>query len=153
LSRVPPGPIEGQLVPDARTLSGDLRIVWQYFEGPLPPPAALEAYERAVPGLAREIADMAKSRHELVVRQSDHRQRIEERVIRTKTRNEGIGQWMAFIIAFGTIASGTGLAWNGKETAGIVAIVGALVALAGVFLLGRRRQATELSEKKAKGPK
>ena len=46
------------------------------FQGPLPPPAILEHYDRIVPGAAARILVMAEN-------QSKHRQVLERRVINT----------------------------------------------------------------------
>jgi hypothetical protein len=40
----------------------DRRLAWSAsFSGPLPPPAVIAAYDRTVPGLAREIVDQWKA--------------------------------------------------------------------------------------------
>jgi hypothetical protein len=58
-----------------------------------------------------------------------------------------MGQIFGFIIAMTVIVGGFVLIFQGKDLTGISAIIASLVALAGVFVLGRRKQSTELEKK------
>ena len=128
-----------------------IQQVVQHFEGPLPPPEVLEHYDRTLPGLAERIAVMAEQRHEMARSQATHRRELEKVVVQAKIGNERLGQIFAFILGSGTIGAGVLLAWNGKETAGISAIVSALATLLTVFFVGRRKQSQELQRKRETG--
>ncbi len=69
------------------------------FSGPLPPPNILEGYEKIIPGAADRIITMAE-------KQSNHRQSLENIIIRSNTRNESIGMWLAFILTIGLMCFG-----------------------------------------------
>jgi uncharacterized membrane protein len=128
-----------------------IKQVFQHFEGPLPPPGALEHYDRTLPGLAERIVVMAEQRHEMARSQATHRRDLEKAVVLSKIGNERLGQVFAFILAAGAIGGGVLLAWNGKETAGVAAIVAALASLVTVFFVGRRKQSKELQRKREPG--
>jgi len=83
--------------------------------------------------------------------QATHRRDLEKVVILSKIGNERLGQIFAFILAAGSIGGGVLLAWNGKQTAGVSAIVGALASLLTVFLVGRRKQSQDLRDKREPG--
>jgi len=115
------------------------------YSGPLPSPEMLEKYNTAFPECAERIVALAE-------RQAAHRQKIEEMVVSNGVRNESRAPIFGFIIAVLTIVSGTFLAYSGKETTGLAAIISALVALAGVFVYGKHRQYRERSEKNPDTP-
>jgi len=113
----------------------------EHFSGPLPPPEVLAKYNEVYPGLAERIMVMAEN-------QSQHRQGIETRVINARTRNETLGQIFAFVLS---LVFGGGSIWLinlGKSLEGVSSLVSVIVALAGVFIYGRRRQEKELEEKR-----
>lgn len=49
------------------------------------------------------------------------------------------GLWCALFVALTTIWGGMALAWQGRSTAGLVGVVGAVAGLVIVFVAGRRR--------------
>jgi uncharacterized membrane protein len=110
--------------------------------GPLPHPSILRAYEAIIPGSAARILASSEI-------QAKHRQDLESTVIKANTRDQGRGQIFAFILAFVTIIGGIGLAYSGKQTSGMVAILTALGALVGVFIYGKNQQAAEREEKRS----
>lgn len=110
--------------------------------GPLPHPSILKSYEAIIPGSAARILASSET-------QAKHRQDLESTVIKANVRDQSRGQIFAFVLACMTIAGGIGLAFSGRQTSGIVAIVTALVALAGVFVYGKHQQATEREEKRS----
>jgi Predicted membrane protein len=101
--------------------------------GPLPDPATLVEYEAAVPGSAQIIVNKFDM-------QSDHRRDMEALVITGNNRRADRGQWMAFSLAALSIVCGSVLAWYGKETAGLGAIITAASSLVLVFVAGKLRQ-------------
>lgn len=66
----------------------------EVWSGPIPPPAVLESFERALPGLAREIVDEFRT-------EARHRREIEARASRTEAASELLGKAMALIFAGG----------------------------------------------------
>ena len=110
------------------------------WAGPLPHPDALERYNQIVPTAAERILAMAESQH-------DHRLSIEKQVIDSNLSAQKLGTILGFIVAMTAIFGGVFLAYVGKETSGLSAIIAALVALAGVFVYGKIEQKRELGEK------
>jgi uncharacterized membrane protein len=67
------------------------------YKDALPPPAVLTKYNEAVPNAAERILAMAG-------KQSEHRQRLEARVIASNTFNQTLGSIFAFVL--GLVAIG-----------------------------------------------
>ncbi len=114
------------------------------YEGPLPPPNALEAYNAVVPGGAERIFAIFE-------KQFAHRLELERTVVTTNAKLQVLGFWAAFFIAVGTIAAGFWLAYSGKDLAGLASIIAALGSLLAIFIIGKRVQARELAAKKLSG--
>lgn len=110
------------------------------FSGPLPPPEALEMYNRILPGAADRILKMAED-------QEKHRQDIERQVVRSNVFSQKAGLVMGFMVAITAIVGGIWLALVGSSAVGLTAIISALAALVGVFVYGKMRQGRELDEK------
>lgn len=66
----------------------------EVWSDPIPPPAVLEGFERALPGLAREIVDEFRA-------EAKHRREIEVRASRTEAASELLGKAMALLFAGG----------------------------------------------------
>jgi uncharacterized membrane protein len=113
----------------------------EHFSGPLPPPQVLLKYNEAVPGGAERIFAMAE-------RQSHHRQDLEKTVIGRRTQYEGRAQILGFILAMTVAVGSMILVGMGKSIEGLVALGADLIAMAGVFIYGRKRQEGELAEKR-----
>lgn len=113
----------------------------EFFEGPLPHPGTLAEYDRICPGAASRILAMAES-------QSQHRQELERLVVLSNCRSQDRGPILGFLLATGAIALGGFLILHGKEVSGLVALIGALVAVVVPFLYGKRVQQKELEEKR-----
>lgn len=99
----------------------------QSFQGPIPHPAFLEAYERIVPGSAKDIIDTFKVE---VIHRRDLELREDARVSR--------GQTMGFLIALLFLAGAIALGLMGYPTQGVVLGTVDIVALVAVFLTGSR---------------
>lgn len=110
------------------------------FKGPLPPPNIIKGYEEVCPGSADRIIAMAE-------RQSEHRMKLEVKVVSSNIRKESIGQWMGFLIALTAIIGGVIVILNNKSAEGLSMIITALTSLVGVFIYGRHAQAKERKEK------
>ena len=104
------------------------------FEGPVPPPHLLAAYNEAFPGCAERIVAMAES-------QGTHRQRIETAVVKAQVAAELRGQVFSFLLALTAIVTGGVLISYGRNVAGLIAILAAIGTPAGVFVYGKRQQA------------
>jgi uncharacterized membrane protein len=111
-----------------------------HFSGPIPPPEILSKYNDAVPNGAERILAMAES-------QSQHRQALEKKVVDSNCRAQRNGTVFGFLLCLAAIGSGTFLIYIGKSAAGLVPIIGALGALAGVFIYGKREQKKDLQRK------
>lgn len=103
------------------------RIVAGQWSGPLPPPAALEQFERSAPGAADRILGMAE-------REEDHRHSQEQAMLHSDAQARSRGQWMAFLIALVIIVGGIWLIYKGKQWEGLVAVLTPLATLIGVFI-------------------
>ena len=101
------------------------------YSGPLPPPSVIEGYERILPGSADRILTMAEV-------QGEHRRRIESQESRANIVTVRIGAVFALIITIFTIGAGTYLISIDKGAGGLAIIIAELVALASVFIIGRR---------------
>jgi len=87
-----------------------LEAVAEVFSGPLPPPHILSQYNQIVPGAAERIITMAES-------QSQHRQRIEDKVIESDIRNSRLGLHYGLIIGLVAVIGGTVCILNGHGVA------------------------------------
>ena len=110
------------------------------FQGPIPPPAVLESYERIVPGAAERILKMAEN-------QAAHRQDIEKIVVRSGTRASLLGIVVSAIIvvcAFGWSAYALSIGQTAQAVKGItVTILGFAV----TFIYGKRSTRLEREER------
>ncbi|MDO8630732.1 MAG: DUF2335 domain-containing protein [Phycisphaerales bacterium] len=101
----------------------------------------LAAYNQIFPGCAERILAMAES-------QSAHRQELERAVVLGNVAHAKRGQDRAFILGLAGVLCGAGLIAFGRPVEGLVSIIGALAALAGVFVYGRSREEKERQRKK-----
>ena len=111
------------------------------IQGPLPPPAMLEHYERVLPGAAERILRVAEL-------QAGHRRHLETAVIESGVRRAGRGQVLAFVLAFGAILGGFVMMGAGQPGEGLAAMIFATASLVTVFLVSRRRDQRERERKR-----
>jgi len=134
LQRMPPA--EQKKVIRSITISS-----FQAHMGPLPAPESLDQYNKIIPDGAERIMTMAE-------KQSSHRINIEHIVISGQVKQSGRGQIFGLIIAFVAIGASILLAmFNHEIVAGIIG-GGSVVGLVTVFVVGRKEQKEQLSEKK-----
>jgi uncharacterized membrane protein len=107
------------------------RLVAGQWSGPLPPPAALEQFERSAPGAADRILGMAE-------REEDHRHSQEQAMLQSDAQARSRGQWMAFVISLVIILGGIWLIYKGKQWEGLVAVLTPLATLVGIFIYSTR---------------
>ena len=116
-----------------------------FFEGPLPPPAILELFERVVPGAASRI--LAFTDDEL-----RHRRSVELTIVSANTRALGRGQWFGFLGLMAGMGLGAWLVRAGYELIGFGSILAPLVAAATLFVYAQRRQERERELKRSEYP-
>ena len=110
------------------------------FQGPLPPPAVLEAYEKLVPGAAERMLKMAEN-------QAIHRQGIEKIVVRAGARDSLWGIIVAAVIAicaFGWSAYALSIGQTGEAVKGILATIFGFVV---TFIYGKRSTRLERQDR------
>lgn len=66
------------------------------WTGPLPPPAALEHFDRIIPGGASRILEMAE-------REQSHRIKLENSMLASETSDTRRGQWFGAGVAFAAL--------------------------------------------------
>lgn len=113
----------------------------QFHQTSLVPMAEeLARLEQITPGLAERAFAMAE-------RQQEHRHGLESAVVIAGIKRASRGQWFAFLLCAGAIGGGIYLSSIGQTTKGVVAIIGALVALITVFLHAKRSGRSEMEKK------
>jgi uncharacterized membrane protein len=100
----------------------------------------LVKYNEAIPGGAERILAMAE-------RQSVHREGMETTVVNAGVTSQTRGAWFGFIISMTAIVGGIYLITLGKDGQGLAAIISSLAALTAVFVIGKRKESTELKDK------
>lgn len=110
------------------------------FSGPLPPPEILEKYEKAFPGSAKRIFDQFES-------QSDHRRKVEWRVVKSDTFAQIFGLVSGFILGMIALGGGLVLVYLGRSITGFSAFFLALASFVGVYIYGKHSQMAELKSK------
>jgi uncharacterized membrane protein len=100
------------------------------FEGPMPPPAILEGYERLVPGAAERILAMAES-------DTKHQHAIEFAALRAMESEVKRGQIFAFVIGLAALLASMFALYMGSPT--VAGIIGGttVVGLVSAFIIGR----------------
>jgi uncharacterized membrane protein len=112
------------------------------WSGPIPPPSAMEGYERAMPGSVDRIIGMAE-------RQASHRQSIEAKVVEGNVLAQRTGQVIAGSLLALIVIGSFVCVLLGHSGFGIASLVGALGVAGGTYLYGKRAQRKELAEKQA----
>src|SRR3989338_5571604 len=101
------------------------------FQGPIPPPTVLEAYEKLVPGAAQRILKMAEA-------QASHRQDIEKTVVRAGSRDSLWGIVVAGIIAICAFAWSAYALFIGQTAEAVIGILTTIGGFVGAFIYGKR---------------
>ena len=113
----------------------------QAWSGPLPPPDALEAYNRFMPGAGEAIVKNFLANDEFMRTetgaQSQHRRGIETVFVHGNERRYNVGQFLAAAITAGAIIGGILLVLNGHDTAGAAIATAALGGSVWVYVAGR----------------
>lgn len=101
----------------------------------------LARFNEVIPRGADRIVSMAES-------QLNHRQSLEAAVVNGNVTAQRRGQLFGFILGLVAIVGGIALIAFDKSTQGLVAIITAFSALAGVFFYGRYEQGRERDQKR-----
>jgi uncharacterized membrane protein len=80
-------------------------------------------------------------------KQAAHRENLETQVVKGNLARQREGSWFAFILVLVALIGGMLLIYAGKNVYGLVAIISALVSLAGVFFFSKYEQRKERHEK------
>jgi uncharacterized membrane protein len=103
------------------------QVIEYHRSAPLPPPAELQEYERVLPGLADRIVKMAET-------EGDKRRYRDQYVLTTQR----VSLYVAAVVSIVFFVGGFYVVLEGKEIAGLVSLVTALVVLSSAFIVGKR---------------
>lgn len=123
---------------------GIAKLAGSSFSGPIPPPEIIRGYDEVVPGAAERIISMAE-------RQSEHRQKMEEIMIRAESRDGLLGICFAFALGLGCIIVAAIVVILVPKSAG--AIFGSLLGITGIgtiiatFITGTHTNSGEKKDK------
>ncbi|QDV91402.1 hypothetical protein RAS2_25000 [Phycisphaerae bacterium RAS2] len=120
-----------------------IELLATLYAGPLPPPSLLAKFEEIQPGLVERIVLMAE--RQAAHRQSMELKQFEEAVADQKAaRMEArFGQVLGFLICVFALIGGTYASINGSQFFATVIGGGGVVALAAVFIHGKRVENTK----------
>lgn len=113
----------------------------EIYSGPIPPPEAIEKYEKAQPGAADRILRMAE-------RQQEHRMAMEKDVVGGQVKQSKRGQIFGFIIFFVCIAVAIFFAVKlDMKTFASAFLTGTMVVVIGLFITGKNIMRNDLRSK------
>jgi uncharacterized membrane protein len=125
------------------------------YKGPIPPPSMLREFDQVYPGLADRIVKMAEVQIESQLAEQKHIHTQEAKIVDANIRDierelelSARGQWLMFVVLVLLIIVGTVLLIMGKDVQGSAAIVLAIIALAGQFILRVRKEKSDSNSKK-----
>jgi uncharacterized membrane protein len=129
-------------VPPSNPQAALLQIAAQLniYQGALPNPAILEAYERIVPGSAERLIRLAEG-------QTHHRQGLEQKAIVHELRRSNLGLVVGGIVVLGLEAVAGLAVTHGQGAGGIFLGAGSLATLGGAFIYGTRSRRAERETK------
>jgi uncharacterized membrane protein len=87
-------------------------------------------------------------KQQLAAIQAEHRMQLENKIVVAQIRQNYTGQWMALFIAAFAITASVVVTLHGESAVGWILGGSTVVALAGVFIVGKVAQNKELAEKK-----
>lgn len=109
------------------------------YQGPIPHPDMLRAFDALVPGSAEKIINQ-------MIKQSDHRMSLEQFVIRGDSRRADWGVVAGVIVTIAAFALAGLLVMQGLSLAGLGVFVASLAGLIGVFVYGAQLRKAEREE-------
>jgi uncharacterized membrane protein len=133
LARRPP---EGEVLPPEGDEPPAMELV-EFFasrSGPLPSADEYAAYERAYPGSAERILQLAERSMEITEHEVEHRHSVEAKVVEGNLENQRRGQAIAAVLAFTGLIAAVVLIALGQSVEGLIALLVPLGVLASRFL-------------------
>lgn len=97
------------------------------YSGAVPPPEMLREFDKIIPNGADRFMKMAEN-------QSEHRRKMEEKIVKSNVRNENLGLVFAFSIFIIGLISAAILAYKGNNVGAGVFAIPALGGLVNSFL-------------------
>lgn len=129
------------------------------WDGPLPPPSALQQYDAVVPGLADRIMVMAENwqRHQEQYEKTEQEHEgfalaTTRMVVMGNSKRSYLGVLCAFIIAMTGLVGGIILSAIGNWTPGLTISLSSLAVLTGVFVYGTQSRNAERRRNAANRP-
>lgn len=110
------------------------------YSGPIPHPALLKEFNEVIPNGADRIMTMAE-------KQSSHRLKLEEDIVKANNRDSLLGVIFGGCIALSAIIGGIWLISINKSPQGLGIIITSLVGLVSVYLTGRHQDKKDLKSK------
>lgn len=117
------------------------QITHTKWSGPIPPPDVLRELEEILPGSTGRIFILAE-------KQADHRFKLEESVVTSRSANMKRGQIIAAIVTLCMIGAATFLAINGCERTAMVLAGINFASLTWSYCWGQYTQKKERAEKR-----
>ncbi|KPD31551.1 hypothetical protein AN926_06020 [Thermus scotoductus] len=117
------------------------KLLGVFWRGPLPPPEVLEGYDQVVPGAARGIFDQFE-------KQSEHRRRLEERLLTHLERRDHKALNIVLVIALASVLGSIWLIFTGKSVEGLLTFGSTLTSLLVSYIQGSQQSAKERREKR-----
>ncbi|HVZ76072.1 MAG TPA: DUF2335 domain-containing protein [Candidatus Paceibacterota bacterium] len=105
----------------------------KFHSGPLPAPEDLQRYDSILPGLADRIVRMAEN-------QSEHRQKLENRVVWFDGARMILGLIFGACMALAGIGAGTYLIATGHSAAGLTSMLVPLASIVGAFVYQQKKK-------------
>ena len=128
--------------PIRKDLPINIRAQRLQYQGPIPPPAMLDEYEKICPGSAQKIVEQFQ-------KQSDHRIYLEKKVIDSDIKKSFRGQVFGFLVAIIGMGISLYAIMKGYSIEGSIFGGVTLVSLVSVFVIGKKAKDEELEKKRS----
>lgn len=112
----------------------------EFYQGPLPPPNILEAYEKLYPESVKIIFSCFE-------RQVNHRIDLENKVIKSDIKARTTGMILGFILGIISLCGALLLIYLDKKVEGFVLILIETGVLVGSFMYSKKEKIKELKDK------
>jgi hypothetical protein len=140
---LPVSPPKGQLIAEQVTHEVTVAIeetMSGAYQGPMPPPAMMQAFDAVVPGLAREIADAANEERR-------HRHRWENKALWSDIFVESGGLFMGWALAAACAVAAALLARNGNNLGAAIMLSVPAAAMVRTIVSGSRHPQPDRTER------